>query len=468
MSKKNEKNPIIKWVEERDVFHLCWALFDEKPTEKQREIIKDIAFRLDRRLCITAYTRYGKTWAVALGTALFLFLHDDVTVNEIAPVGKQSKKFRRYLMNFILECEPLRDALDVNATGYDRIMKEVSKKRVTFRDGSEVNIMTAGGSNKAQSLMGSGGDLVIVDESCDIDQEVFDMRISRMLGDAPETSMLVEIGNPWKKTNHFYKHWDGDRFKSIKIGWRQGVREGRTTKEFIMDQKSSLPDMKFKVLYEADFPDSTEGGLLKESWIKDAEDRELSVPWDNEDIDVKRVYGLDVAAQGDDLSVLTEVLVWEDLGGNTFYKVSDVTSWQEADTEVTAKRVNDRMRSGCRVMVDIIGVGKGVADKLARFRDKVSQVNVGKSASDKENFIDKKAEYYWNLRDVFEQGRIDLVKRTTLKNQLAGMRYEYRGRGKTKVLDPDKSPDFADSLMLALSEKQEKVEMKSLENPFAV
>jgi len=441
----NEQELIEQLIIEEDVYNLCRILFDVELTEKQQEIVGTIAFRKHDRVSISAFTRWGKTFSVAVATALYLYLHEDKLINEIAPVRKQSKRFREYLINFIIECDELLEELDVHVSGIERIKKEVSKTRMTFKDGSEVNIRTAGGQNLAQSLMGAGGDLILVDETCDIDEEIFRKRITRMLGESKD-SVLVEIGNPWHKSNHFYKHWQGDKYKTFRISYHQGLEEGRISREFVEEQRDELTPLEFQVLYEAEFPDSVEGGLIRESWILDAINRELEPK-----NDITKIYGLDVASQGKDLTVLTEIQKWEE--DVTYYKVVDIQSWHEADTMTTAKRVDSYIKQGLKLKVDSIGIGKGVADKLSKTQN-VEKVNVGKRARDKDRFSNLKAELFWNLREIFEEGRIDIPDNQQLKNQLVGMKYDFTSSGKIKIKDPSKSPDFADSLMLALAQRQ--------------
>lgn len=431
---------IEEWIENKDVGNLCKALFDAEIRDKpgQKEIVKNIAFKQNKRLCITAFTRYGKTYAVALGTALYLFLRKDKVVNEIAPVQKQSKKFRQYLIEFVLECDPLREMLDVNASGIERIKKEVSKKRVTFRDGNEINILTAGGSNEAQSLMGSGGDLIIEDESCDISADIYRKRISRMLGDNPD-SVLVEIGNPWHKDNHFYEHWKSERFKNIQVSWKQGLKEDRITKEFIEEKKEELTDTEFQVLYKSEFPDSVEQGLIKHSWIEEAKDREFNFEND------EKIIGVDVAERGNDKTVMTTT--YQEANR---VRVTNQDSWGNLETMQTSDKIDNSLKGYEYLNVDAIGVGSGVASRLKQKGFDVYSVKVSER-SDSDRFLNKKSEYYWKLRNLFEDGRISLGDNISnkLETELTQIRYEINSSGKIKIIDPDKSPDFADSLMLA-------------------
>ena len=451
MNSKNKekiKKKINEWIKNQETRKLCKALFNVEPCPGQREIIDAIVWDNDKRITITAYTQYGKTYAVALATALYLYLHRDKSINEIAPVRRQSKKYRQYLVEFILNCGPLRQQLDVNAEGAEKIKKEVSKQRMTFKDGNEVNILTAGGKNTAQSLMGHGGDLIILDESCDVPDEVYSKRIPRMLGAHPD-AVLVEIGNPWRKDNHFYEHWNSEKYRSIKIDWKQGVKEGRITKEFIEEQRegSDLTDTEFKVLYEAEFPDQLEDGLIKHSWVQRAIDKP---PFEfSQD---SKIVGIDVAELGQDKSVAT--ITYQENGK---VNVDTIEYWSKQETMATVNKIDNKLHGHEYLVVDAIGVGSGVASRFKELNYNTYAMKVGESPNkQKSRYSNKKAQYYWKLRDLFEAGeiRINSNHADKLKSELTAIQYEHQPNGAIKIIDPDKSPDFADSLMLACSKSK--------------
>lgn len=438
-----------KIIQEKDVHSLSQAFFQAQPTRGQQEIIQSILFPQKNRICITAFTRYGKTWSLALASALFLLLNEDVSINAIAPVQRQTKKYREYLVEFILSSPVLLEDLDVHADTIARIRKEVSQTRMTFQDGSEVRFLTAGGSNLAQSLMGHGANLVIVDESADISDEIFRKRITRMLGDSQD-SVLVEIGNPWRK-NHFHDHYTNEQYKSIRISYEQGLREQRINKEFVEQQRRELTDTEFQVLYEAVFPEHTEGGLFNMQWIS----RSMEAGGFEGG---QRVYGLDVAEAGADLNVLTKLRI-KRFDGLPHYHVDWIRGWSEADTSNTVNRVLTYLENDeeGQINVDAIGVGKGAADQLQRKRGNTNLVKVGKtpySTTKKDRYLNQKSEYYWHLRNLFESQRLTLPQEKEyhmrrLLNELEKMRYSFNARGKIEIVDPESSPDYADSLMLA-------------------
>ena len=92
-----------------------------------------------------------------------------------------------------------------------------------------------------------------------------------------------------------------------------------------------------------------------------------------------------------------------------------------------------------------------MGDGLVKKGFKVVQVKVGESPTrEKWRFMNKKAQYFWYLRTLFEEGRISIPKNHNLIHQLTQMKFEKTAGEKVKIIDPEeKSPDFADSLYLA-------------------
>jgi thermostable 8-oxoguanine DNA glycosylase len=83
----------------------------------------------------------------------------------------------------------------------------------------------------------------------------------------------------------------------------------------------------------------------------------------------------------------------------------------------------------------------------------VKGVQVSQSPTrEKHRFLNKKAQYYFNLRSKFEEGLIDIKDDKTCK-ELNQIKYEFSSNGKIRIIDPDKSPDYADALMLAVCDE---------------
>ena len=401
----------------------------------QLEIVDNIVNDYTNRIIISACTRYGKTRAVAIGTLLYIRENPECTVLLLAPTRDQTKILRNYIAEHIANNKRLQDLIDLpKGTTGERLRKEASRKRITFKGNRELQTHTAGG-----HLMGFGGDLIVIDQSEDISDEKYRGAISRMLGDSPDAK-LVEIINPWKR-NHVWDHWISDRFRQIKINHEQAVKENRLAGDFIKEQREELTDYEFTVLYRAEFPEEGEDSMFKYSWLSNATERSIGVEGEG-------IYGLDVASGGADYNVLIKTIQSENE-----VKVLNIWRWDEADTMKTVGKTTNIISKdkAAEIRVDSIGIGKGVADRLEERGYNVQKINVGKNPTkDKDRFLNLKAQGFMRLRVLFEQKDISLPQDSKgLVGELAEMGIKHTSSGKIKIKDPGKSPDRADSLMLA-------------------
>lgn len=304
-------------------------VFGYQLTDKQTDIFIKMIDPDCRRLIVSAMTRYGKTRVASLGVLAYIMRNEDKNIALIAPTHDQTNILRNYIAETIAEYPQLRELVDApNQSDISRLKKEASKRRVTFKNGCELRTLTAHGSG--DSLMGFGAHLIVLDEVCLIDDDVYKSRISRMLGDGPDNSKLVELLNPWHRENMAFQHWTSDRFDKIHVDWRDALAEGRTTRDWIEQQRDELSKYHFNVLYESHFPDETQEGLFKYSWIQKAKDRDIELKKYDE------IWGLDIAEGGDDFNVLTRTRQKGEI-----VKVIEQLKWDEADTMKTVNRVKN-------------------------------------------------------------------------------------------------------------------------------
>ena len=428
-------------LKEKNVRALAYALFGVMLKPSQEEIVRNIAFKENKKTVISAYTRYGKSYSVALGICMYILFYENKRINLIAPTGDQSQILRNYITGFILECNELSSIIDIELSrDVDKLKKEVSKKRITFKNGCELRVFSASGTG--ERLMGWGGDLIVLDESCLVNPEVYRTKISRMLGDNPDT-MIVEIGNPFTRDYHMYEHWIDPSWHQIHIDWKKGLEEERIVKAFLEEQRSLLTPNEFKVLYDAEFPEDSEDTLIRYNWIETAMKKD-SIG------DGVLIAGLDVAELGNDLTVLTICRVKDNN-----YEILSIDQWKKQDTMTTVNKVINKIDKNMLINVDSTGVGRGVYDRLNELGYNAREIKVGRTAiSDKDRFQNQKADFFWAMREAFEQERIKIIKEPELISQLNNMKYDITTAGKIKIIDPDtKSPDYADSLMLCFAKE---------------
>ena len=170
---------------------------------------------------------------------------------------------------------------------------------------------------------------------------------------------------------------------------------------------------------------------------------------------------------GNDLTVVT-VVIRDKITSK--YRVAYIDSWGKTDLMPTIGKILpiiDKFNP-VKIAIDATGVGSGVYSRLeelkreGRIKANVSPFKGGLSPSreeTKQRFLNAKAEAYWHLRKLFEDGKIQIPKSRELISQLSKMKWELTSSDKIRIRDPgtkegdtaeEKSPDFSDSLNIAV------------------
>lgn len=423
---------------------LCKYYFPKiKPTNNltptQISIIRKIVFSESCRLCINAMTRYGKSFCVAIAVSLYILCHKNKKVAIIAPQDEQAGIIRNYIAELIIDCKELTDILDIEIDkSIERLKKETSRRRWTFKNGCELRTISAHG--EANRLMGFGADLTIKDESCLISNEA-NTKIMRMLGDNPESSILIELANPWSRDNKYYEHYSSGRFEVINIDYNLAIKEGRTNLIFIEEMRKELTPIEFCVLYESRFPDEEVNSLFKFEWINRAMQKEKLNKG-------RKVISADIAGSGLDKTVI--MIGYEE---NGFYSVNDILVEDKSNMMGIANRIFEIGKDANIINIDCIGIGAGVISRLrelfANSETIINPCHFGESpqevsteldklpASSKKRFLNKKAENYFRLRSLFEDGKIILPDNAKLRSEAMMLKWERSVSEKIRIIDPE-------------------------------
>lgn len=439
-----------KALKEKNVRFLAKLYFNVDLTPTQELIVRKIVFEENKKLNISCMTRFGKSWSVAIAISIYIILNVNRKIYFIAPQIEQSMILRDYLASFIMSCDELRDILDITASGDERLTVQKSKAFQTFKNGCSYRVFTA--HDEADSLMGHGlgneGGMLIIDEACKIKNEAY-AKIMRMLGDNPDKSMLIELYNPWTKDCKAYDHSLDPSFEHIHVGWRDAIKEGRTTKEFIDEQRKEITKLEFDVLYESIFPSQAEDAVFDMDKVNNCINKpDFGSSW--------LVISCDVADKGLDKTV---IMIGKQHKNNKNFIVNKILSEDISENTAIAGKINKiiadhrHLYEKITVYIDKIGIGTGVLSMVNEFVE-VNSLGVdvvgchfGEKSNDSERFSNKKAEKYFKLKKHFEEGTISIPKDRTLLKELTAMTWEFTSKGLIKVIDPDKSPDFADALV---------------------
>lgn len=313
--------------------------------------------------------------------------------------------------------------------------------------------------------------LVILDEACGVPTQLW------TAVEAITTNRdcrILAIGNPDDPATEFAKVCKpGSGWSTIRISAfdtpnftdepvPEALRPMLLDPEWVEDKQrrwgEESPRYVSKVL--GDFPDIGENVLISPSLIAAAQARTLDPGPDT-------IMGVDVARFGSDRTVF---------GVRRGGWARVVAEYSKLATTETTGRLIDTIRTERpdEVRIDGVGVGGGVVDQLreralleinGQLDDgdspvlggvEIIDMQAGAAATDPEHFLNARAEWYWALRERFEQGDMDIDEHDDdLAAQLGSIRYKYTARGQVVIeskADMKKrglpSPDRADQLML--------------------
>jgi len=322
--------------------------------------------------------------------------------------------------------------------------------------------------------------LVIVDEAAGVSQDIYD-GIAGIL--SSEHSRLLMIGNPTDGTGRFGRThakllaqgsgaisisaFDTPNFQAFGITledvvsgkWK--VKQGRTPLPFPKlvapqwaawaAQTWGVDSPLFKVKVLGEFVDQADDSLINLQWVVSAQNAEMQPePGD------KSVLAVDVARFGQDSTVIMHRKgPW----------VRDVHVGSKQDTMMTAGHIVRAFKNtdATTAIIDGVGVGAGVVDRIKELGYGVSEFSAGSKPEDTERFINRRGEEYWNLRERFEAGEIDInPDDDELVAQLTSLKWKLDSRGRIVVERKEDakrrglpSPDKADALMQAFARTEE-------------
>lgn len=286
--------------------------------------------------------------------------------------------------------------------------------------------------------------LVIFDEASAIDDVIWDVTEGAM---TTRGAIWCAFGNPTRNTGRFR-----ECFGRFKHRWDTQQVDSRSSK---VANRSQIDQWIADYGEDSDFVRVRVRGLFP---------RAASSQFINgEDVDTCRKYkslghetmprivGVDVARFGDDQTVITK---------RQGRKVWPQIKIRGQDTMEVADKVAEIIREWGPhgTLVDGVGIGAGVVDRLKQMGHNVLDVNAGSKASDSTKYANKRAEMWGRMKDAINQG-MELPDDQELADDLVNLEYGFTA---TQQLALEKkadlkrrglaSPDCADSLALTYAE----------------
>lgn len=299
--------------------------------------------------------------------------------------------------------------------------------------------------------------LVVLDEACGIPSQLW-TAVEAITTNAD--CRILAIGNPDDPASHFAKVCKpGSGWNTIKISafdtpnftdevipdaLRYSLMDAAWPGDMAKDYGTESPVYISKVTGE--FPDTAVDTLISIRDIEAAQARFKDAPTEGYPV----ALGVDVARFGTDQTIITK---------SQGIRVEVYESRHKQDTMQTTGHVivAARKLSAVEIRVDGVGVGGGVVDRLGEQGFPVLDMQAGAGANDSAIFLNARAEWYWGLRQEFEQGTIAIdPDDDELATQLLALKYRYTSRGQLVMESKEDmkkrglpSPDRADAVMLA-------------------
>ena len=411
-----------------------------KPKRWQREFMGHVAAG-KRRISIKAGHGVGKSTVVAWILIWSIICRNPQKSVVTAPTAPQLfDALFAELKSWITKLPPPLKAL-----------LEVYSDRIELKgdpDGSFISARTSS-ADKPEAMAGVHSEhvLLIADEASGIPEAVYEAATGSMSGHSATT---ILIGNPTRLTGLFYNSHNrlADRWERMTVSCLDPDLADLVDKDFVQQVAETWgedsPQYSVRVLGE--FPKSEENGLIPVELVDAAMKRDVVL-----NTQEPLVFGVDVARFGGDRSVICKrqgnvVIEFQIRSGND---LMETVGWI----------VNEAMKDKpSEILVDSIGLGAGVADRLRELKYNVRDVNVAESAAMNPQASRLRDELWLTLRDWLQQRACKLPKMDELRVEISAPIYRFNSNGTYKIESKDemrkrirRSPDLADALCLSFA-----------------
>ncbi len=452
-------NPFLEFFEkygakagERGPLLFVLEVLGATPDEWQERVL--LAYgRLERRISIRSCHGPGKTALAAWLVVYNLACRFPQNTVATAPTGGQlyDALFKEVKVWLGRLPEAVQGLFDVTA------------KRIELRAAPEESFFSARTSRaeKPEALQGihceGGHVLLIADEASGVPESIFEAAAGSMSGHNATTLLL---SNPVRTSGFFFDthHRLRDMWFTAHVSHKDSAR---VSDDFIRDiaRRYGEDSNAYRVRCLGEFPKSDLDTVIPYELVIAAQEREIVVnPFAPE------VWGIDIARQGDDMNALVR------RKGKVI--LPDILTWRSNDLMQTSGRIKalwDQTMPSQRpqeILIDEIGLGAGVVDRLRELKLPVRGINVAEAASISERYRNLRSELWFKGREWLAAKNCQLPPSSgcaddpaeQLGSELVIPKYTFTSSGKLAVegkLDMKKrgypSPNIADAFLLTLA-----------------
>jgi phage terminase large subunit len=291
--------------------------------------------------------------------------------------------------------------------------------------------------------------LYLVDEASGILDIIFETAQGSL---STKGAAACLFSNPTKSSGFFF-----DTHNKLRGRWRTHV----VSSEDVPRARGHIEDVieaygkgsnKYRVRVLGEFPTADDDTVIPLELVEAARKRKDVVKRD-----VRPVWGVDVARFGDDSSALAK------RQGNVL--LEPVKEWHGKNTmQLVGLIVDEWMRTDedqrpSAIVVDVIGIGSGVVDRLEELDLPVIGLNVSESASNDDKYYRLRDELWFKGKQWFDTRDCFIPTDEKLISELTAVTFDYHSNG-TYVVESKKamrkrqmpSPNKADAFLLTFAQ----------------
>lgn len=288
--------------------------------------------------------------------------------------------------------------------------------------------------------------LIIADEASGIPDEVFEAGQGSMSG---ENAQTILTGNPTRLEGFFFRSHMDPMLSSLWNRYTINAEQSAwASRDFIASivQMFGRDSNQYRIRVLGEFPESADESFIARPLVIEAQTREILMP------PVRPIWGVDPARFGRDKTSFCERF-----GPVTMPLIAK----NGMDTMEIAGFVINRYRAcfpgeePSQILIDVIGIGAGVVDRLGEQNLPVVGINVSESPPMGSQGMRLRDDLWIRGRQELTSRRCKLPADPELVDQLSQPRYTFTSDGRVKIESKEEmkkrglsSPDKADSWLL--------------------
>ena len=439
----SEANPFEDFVKEYrdDPVKFVVEVLGAKPLPYQAEFLQAIADG-ERKMSVRSGHGTGKSTSASWAMLWYVLLRFPNKVVVTAPTSGQLfdalfAELKRWINELPRQLQP---------------MLTVKSDRVELAAAPSEAFISARTSRAEtpEALAGvhSENVLLVVDEASGVPEKVFEAAAGSMSGHSATTILL---SNPTRSSGTFFE----SQTRLAGSWWTRRwscVDSPLVSEEFVDEMRMRYGEESnaFRIRVLGEFPMADDDTIIPFHLVESAMHRDLETT-----PDLKPIWAIDPARFGTDRTAFCKRV------GNV---VTEIKSWQGVDLMGTVGRVMAEYEAlplsqrPNEILVDSIGVGGGVVDRLRELGAPVRGVNVSEVPSMGQTYNNLRTELWFKTKAWLEDRSCKIPNNDDLLADLTGIRYAFTSSGKMQAESKDamkkrglKSPDLADAVCLTMA-----------------